>query len=131
MENLKKTALFSAFCLCFLTGCEKMLEWGEHLGFEPAEQKAERLFSEGKAVGNACRHAGRAIEDCYTIYNWLPRAGIFEGWLAMDKYMREHSIKPVVPSLPPPQAPNKKRRNTKKKAADSEESASEKPTVSS
>ena len=124
MENFKKTALFFA-CLIFLTGCEKMLALGEQLGFEPAEQKTARLLAEGKAVGNACRHAGRAIEDCYTIYSWLPRAGIFDGWLAMDQYMREHSIKPVQPTLPPPEAPNKKRKVVKKKAA-SEESSAEK-----
>ncbi len=132
MENCKKTAIL-VFSLFFLTGCEKMLAFGEQLGFEPAEQKNARLAEEGKAVGNACRHAGRAIEDCYTIYSWLPRAGIFEGWLAMDQYMREHSIKPVEPTLPPPENPNKKRTKkvTKKKAADSEESAAaEKPAES-
>ena len=125
VENFKKTALFLT-CLVFLTGCEDMLAFGEHFGFEPTEQKNQRLMAEGKAVGNACRHAGRAIEDCYTIYSWLPRAGIFEGWLAMDQYMREHSIKPVQPTLPPPEAPNKKRKTVKKKAANNEESSAKK-----
>ncbi len=121
MEKVKTKALFSIFCLIGLSACDSMLEFGEHLGFEPAEQKTERQFSEGKAVGNACRHAGRAIEDCYSIYNWLPKAGIFEGWLAMDQYMREHSLQPVEPLLPPPQSPNKKRSKKKKTAEESQD----------
>lgn len=103
-----------------------MLALGEQLVLSPPSKKTARLLAEGKAVGNACSHAGRAIEDCYTIYSWLPRAGIFDGWLAMDQYMREHSIKPVIPSLPPPEAPNKKRKVVKKKAASSEEASEKK-----
>ena len=110
----------------FFDRLRKNIGVGRAVGFESAEQKTERLLAEGKAVGNACSHAGRAIEDCYTIYSWLPRAGIFDGWLAMDQYMREHSIKPVQPTLPPPEAPNKKRKVVKKKAASSEESSAEK-----
>ncbi len=83
---------------------------------EGREARAERYHEEGKAVGNACRHAGRAIEDCYTIYSWLPRAGIFEGWREMDKYMRKHSLETVKPTLPPPKDPNApKEQPTKKK----------------
>ena len=73
---------------------------------EGQEARAERYHEEGKAVGNACRHAGRAIEDCYTIYSWLPRSGIFEGWREMDKYMRKYSLETVKPVLPPPENPN-------------------------
>ena len=84
---------------------------------EGQEARAERYHEEGKAVGNACRHAGRAIEDCYTIYSWLPRSGIFEGWREMDKYMRKYSLETVKPVLPPPENPNapKKEESPKKK----------------
>jgi hypothetical protein len=48
-------------------------------------------------VGGGCRHSGRAIEDCYAIYNWLPKAAVFAGWRDMDAYMRENNI-PIVQS---------------------------------
>lgn len=90
---------------------------------EGQEARAERYHEEGKAVGNACRHAGRAIEDCYTIYNWLPRSGIFEGWREMDKYMRKYSLEGVKPILPPPENPHAPKKEDppkkkKKKSAD-------------
>lgn len=97
---------------------------------EGKEARAERYHEEGKAVGNACRHAGRAIEDCYTIYNWLPRSGIFEGWREMDKYMRKYSLETVKPILPPPENPNapkKEEPKKKKKKAKTDENATIEP----
>src|SRR5690606_26156732 len=37
----------------------------EQLGIETPAQTTARQEAEGKAVGGACRHAGRALEDCY------------------------------------------------------------------
>ncbi len=115
---MDKKHFFWGGLLFFLTACEQL---EAQLGLETLEQKNARLEAEGKAVGNGCRHAGRAIEDCYAVYSWLPKAGIFEGWLAMDKYMREHNLEAVVPILPPPDPPNKKRKK-KKTAEETEES---------
>lgn len=86
-----------------LSGCDQV---GQRLGLEdPAKQERE-----AKAVGSACRHSGRAIEDCYSIYTWLPRAGIFAGWREMDEYMRENKLETIAPQLPPPENPNTKKK---------------------
>jgi hypothetical protein len=54
----------------------------------------------GRAVGAACRHAVRALEDCYVLTPKSAKADILEGWLTMDAYMRDNKIEPVVPVLP-------------------------------
>ncbi|HZE91920.1 MAG TPA: hypothetical protein VE029_09495, partial [Rhizobacter sp.] len=50
--------------------------------------------------GGACRHAGRAIEDCYTLNRKAEKASVFAGWRDMNDYMRENKIDPVAPQLP-------------------------------
>ena len=112
-----RSAHFLIPLLLALGGCDLV---GQKLGIEDPAKKAERLEAEGKAVGGACRHSGRAIEDCYSIYSWLPKAAVFTGWRDMDAYMRENQIETVAPQLPPPQPPTplKKKRKT---AGDSEE----------
>ena len=98
----------------WLSGCDQITQ---KMGLEDPSKKEARLEPEGKAVGSACRHSGRAIEDCYSIYSWLPKAAIYAGWREMDAYMRENQIETVPPQLPPPEPPGAKK---KKKAADSE-----------
>ncbi|MGZ5251995.1 MAG: hypothetical protein ACXWIQ_16475 [Caldimonas sp.] len=77
---------------CLLAGCDM-------LGIESVEKVAAAREADGKAIGGACRHAGRAIEDCYTIYRKADRAAVFAGWRDMNDYMRENKIEPVVPQL--------------------------------
>ena len=60
-------ALLSATAL---TGCD----W---LGLESASATAARREAEGKAIGGACRHAGRAIEDCYLLNKRADKAAVF------------------------------------------------------
>lgn len=48
--------------------------------------------NEAKAIGSACRHAMRGIEDCYTLNPKAPKAMVFSGWKEMDEYMREHKL---------------------------------------
>ena len=80
-----------ALCgLLLLSGCDM-------LGIESASALAARKAAEGKAVGAACRHAGRALEDCYALNKRVDKAGIFAGWREMNDYMRENDIA-VVPS---------------------------------
>ena len=69
------------------------------LGIESVEKVAAAREADGKAIGGACRHAGRAIEDCFTIYRKADRAAVFAGWRDMNDYMRENKIEPVAPQL--------------------------------
>ena len=69
------------------------------LGIESAEKIAASREADGKAIGSACRHAGRAIEDCFAIYKKADRAAVFAGWRDMNDYMRENKIEPVAPQL--------------------------------
>ena len=110
-----------------LSGCDLI---NQKLGLEDPGKKNARLEAEGKAVGSACRQSGRAIEDCYAIYTWVPKAGVFEGWREMDGYMRENKIDTVVPQLPPPESPGAARKK-KKESLDDEAPApaAEKPAA--
>jgi hypothetical protein len=77
-----------------LAGCDQ-------LGIEsPATTKA-RVDADGKAIGGACRHAARAIEDCYTLNKKADKAAIYAGWREMNEYMVENKLEPVVPVIPP------------------------------
>jgi hypothetical protein len=69
----------------------------EQLGIETPAQTTARQEAEGKAVGGACRHAGRALEDCYKSSAKISKAAIFTGWRDMDAYMRDNKID-VVPT---------------------------------
>jgi len=78
-----------------LSGCEQ-------LGIEdPAKVQANKE-AEGKAIGSACRHALRAIEDCYVLNPKAHKAAVFNGWKEMDEYMRENKIEGVAPVVPRP-----------------------------
>jgi hypothetical protein len=85
-------ALLALTSLTTLAGCDL-------LGIEGATVVAERKSAEGKAVGAACRHAGRAIEDCYALNKKAEKAAIYAGWREMDDYMRENKLEPVAPQL--------------------------------
>jgi hypothetical protein len=80
-----------------LTGCDLF-------GGESAEAVAARREAEGKAVGSACRHAMRAIEDCYTLNPKTMKSAVFAGWREMDEYMRENKIDGVAPTIERPAA---------------------------
>jgi len=101
--------LIAATLIFGLNGCDIIQQ---QLGIEDQAAKAARTDAEGKAVGGACRQSGRAIEDCYSIYSWLPKAAIYEGWRDMDAYMRDNKLDTVEPQLPPVSAPGTKRRAT-------------------
>ncbi len=78
-----------------LAGCDL-------LGIEGASAVSARREAEGKAVGGACRHAGRAIEDCYSLNKKADKAAVFAGWREMNDYMRENKIEAVLPAPPSP-----------------------------
>ena len=78
-----------------LAGCDM-------LGLDSTAAVAAQREAEGKAIGGACRHAGRAIEDCFALNRKADKAAIFAGWRDMNDYMRENKIDPIAPQLTPP-----------------------------
>ncbi|MDO9236686.1 MAG: hypothetical protein Q7U28_11750 [Aquabacterium sp.] len=76
-----------------LTGCDQ-------LGIETPQKIAEHQFAEAKAIGGACRHALRAIEDCYTLNPKADKSSVFGGWRDMDEYMRENKLDGIAPVVP-------------------------------
>jgi hypothetical protein len=92
---MSRRSLFLAPLLVLLVGCDQ-------LGIESASATAARREAEGKAVGAACRHAGRAIEDCFALNRRTDKAAIYAGWREMDDYMRENKIQAVAPVMQPP-----------------------------
>ena len=84
------------FARALLAGCDMVTG---ALGIESPEKVAAAREAEGKAVGGACRHAGRAIEDCYTMNKRAEKASVFAGWRDMNDYMRENKIEPVPPQM--------------------------------
>jgi len=78
--------------LTTLTACDQ-------LGIEDPAKVAAAKEAEGKAVGSACRHALRAIEDCYTLNPKALKSAVFAGWREMDEYMRENKLEGVAPVI--------------------------------
>lgn len=80
-----------------LAGCEI-----PGMGPDP---KAVKKEADAKAIGSACRHGLRSIEDCYTLNTTASKADMFTGWKDMDLYMRENKIEgvpaTVVKAAPP------------------------------
>jgi hypothetical protein len=96
-----------------------MLSGCDQLGIETPAKAQERALAEAKAIGSACRHAMRAIEDCYTLNPKADKSAVHGGWREMDEYMRENKldgIAPVVPR-PPPEAPSKPKKAAPKPSA--------------
>jgi hypothetical protein len=81
----------------FLGGCslEELL----------ADPRVAQKEADGKAIGGACRHAVRSIEDCYRTNDKASKTAIFTGWREMDQYMRENKIEgqPSVVAKPEPE----------------------------
>ncbi|MCZ4313989.1 MAG: hypothetical protein R3E92_09360 [Burkholderiaceae bacterium] len=78
-----------------LAGCDL-------LGLGPDPRIAQRE-ADARAIGAACRHALRGIEDCYRLNERVSKTAIFEGWKEMDQYMRENKIEgaPATLAAPP------------------------------
>ena len=91
--TMRRAATFVlALAPLLLAGCEL-------LGLESPEKLAAAREAEGRAVGGACRHAGRAIEDCFALNKRADKAAVFAGWRDMNDYMRENKIDEVAPQL--------------------------------
>jgi len=76
-----------------LPGCDRL---SERAGFpDPVKQEAE-----GKAIGGACRHAGRGLEDCYRLNKEAPKSSVYAGWKEMNEYMVKNNMQAVKPTIP-------------------------------
>ena len=88
---MSRLALCVSLFAALLAGCDM-------LGIESPEKVAAVREADGKAIGGACRHAGRSIEDCYALNKKADKAAVFTGWREMNDYMRENKIEPVAPT---------------------------------
>ena len=120
MNLNKRTLIVLASSTLLLAACDLPF-----LTDEEAKIDARRE-ADGKAVGSACRHAGRALEECYERSPKTSKAAIFAGWRDMDGYMRENNIQIVSPDAPEPPAKPGEAAEEKPKAAEAPP-AQEKP----
>lgn len=105
-------------------GCEQIADL---LELPNPARDAARLESEGRAIGSACRHAGRSLEDCYTLNASAEKAAVFAGWRDMNDYMMEHKLE-IVPSRLAPEPPRKAESASPAAAAPAAPAGSARPT---
>jgi hypothetical protein len=70
-----------------------------------ADPKAIQKEADAKAIGSACRHGLRSIEDCYSMNEKASKAAVFNGWKEMDQYMRDNKIEGVESKIPKAEVP--------------------------
>jgi hypothetical protein len=86
-----------------LAGCD-------YIGVQSSTKIEAHKEAEARAIGGACRQAGRALEDCYTFNPRSPKAAIFAGWRDMNDYMTQNNLTEVKPEVAPI-IPNGRTRN--------------------
>jgi hypothetical protein len=86
-------SLVLALTLFLLAGCDM-------LGLPNHAREAAQVEANAKAVGASCRHAGRALEDCYALNPKHPLAQVYAGWKEMNDYMAAGNIAVVPPKFP-------------------------------
>lgn len=84
--------LLTPLLVLVLAGCEQIA----------VLDGSKAIEAEGKAVGGACRHAGRALEDCYALNEKASKAAVFTGWREMNDYMVQNKIETVPPVIARP-----------------------------
>ncbi|MDY0057572.1 MAG: hypothetical protein RBS46_14870 [Methyloversatilis sp.] len=87
-----------------LIACAVALAACDRLPIPDPNRAAAQKELEAKAIGGACRHAGRALEDCYTLNPKASKAAIFAGWREMNDYMTQNKIEVVLPTVSPKNA---------------------------
>lgn len=88
-----------------LAGCDQL---SEKAGFPDAA----RVEADGKAIGGACRHAGRGLEDCYRLNKGASKAAVYAGWKEMNEYMVKNNMEAVPPSIGPAGVDDAKKKKT-------------------
>jgi len=94
----------ASLAVVLLAGCEI-----PGLGPDPRVVQRE---AEAKAVGGACRHALRGLEDCFTLNPKSNKALVFAGWKDMDQYMRDNKIEGTPSVLGKVEKPASTRRSS-------------------
>ncbi|PRC94608.1 hypothetical protein [Solimicrobium silvestre] len=90
--TLSKIVILSALaCASLLLGCDKPEATTQ------VDPEVVAKENDARATGSACRQAGRALEDCYSMNPTAPRAAVFSGWKDMNDYMRENKMEVVKP----------------------------------
>ena len=94
----RKSALYASLLVAGLAlglgGCD-------YVGLQPVSKLEAKKEAEGRAIGGACRQAGRALEDCYTFNPQMPKAAIFLGWRDMNDYMMQNNLSVIRPEVAP------------------------------
>lgn len=86
--------LILPLALTLLAGCDRLYE---RAGLpDPA-----KALAEGKAIGGACRHAGRGLEDCYALNPTASKSAIYDGWKEMNEYMAKNNMQAIPPQIDP------------------------------
>lgn len=94
MQRPMRKTLIALLAVGLSSGCDRLYE---RAGLpDPA-----KLLAEGKAIGGACRHAGRGLEDCYALNPSAPKSAIYEGWKEMNEYMAKNNMQAVPPQIDP------------------------------
>ena len=88
-----------------LAACDKI----PGMGPDPRVVQREE---EAKAIGGACRHALRGLEDCYTLNPKAAKASVFAGWKEMDAYMRENKLEGAPSVLGKAEKPERAEKST-------------------
>lgn len=88
--------LLLAALLPLTTGCDQLADL---LELPNPARDAALAEAEGQAIGSACRHAGRSLEDCYVLNPSAQKAAVFAGWRSMNDYMMEHKLSEVPSQL--------------------------------
>ena len=88
-----------------LAACDKI----PGMGPDPRVVQREE---EAKAIGGACRHALRGLEDCYTLNPKAAKASVFAGWKDMDAYMRENKLEGAPSVLGKAEKPERAEQST-------------------
>ena len=92
--NHRLRLLLVSLAALSLSGCDMIQQ---RLGLQDPAKLEAIADGEGRAVGAGCRQSGRAIEDCYALYDRLPKASIFSGWRDMNDYMIANNLDTVTP----------------------------------
>lgn len=90
------TRLTPLLLLLLLAGCDQL---GALLELPDPQKEAATVEAEGQAIGGACRHSGRALEDCYAMNPKAQKAAVFSGWREMNDYMMQNNMQSVPPRL--------------------------------
>lgn len=57
------------------------------------EQELQKTLKNSNAIGAGCKQSGKSLESCYQENTKANKAAVYDGWKAMDEYMRENNMK--------------------------------------